>query len=95
MAVRITFVVHQFPPHCFTGTEQYALAVGRELQRCGHDVDGELLTAGDAADLATRLQRLVDEPERLARDREAVQPPKALAAAVDEFEALCAGAARG
>lgn len=37
--VRLTFVVHQFPPRYFTGTEQYALAVGRELQRRGHDVD--------------------------------------------------------
>lgn len=37
--MRLTFVVHQFPPHYFTGTESYALAVGRELQRRGHDVD--------------------------------------------------------
>ncbi|MEZ6036982.1 MAG: glycosyltransferase [Planctomycetota bacterium] len=37
--MRITLVVHQFPPNYFTGTEQYALAVGRELQRRGHDVD--------------------------------------------------------
>ena len=37
--MRITFVVHQFPPRYFTGTEQYALAVGCELQRRGHDVD--------------------------------------------------------
>lgn len=38
-ALRITLVVHQFPPRYFTGTEQYALAVGKELQRRGHDVD--------------------------------------------------------
>ncbi|MFM1873499.1 MAG: hypothetical protein RL398_2921 [Planctomycetota bacterium] len=37
--MRITFVVHQFPPRYFTGTEQYALGIGRELQRLGHDVD--------------------------------------------------------
>lgn len=37
--MRITFVVHQFPPRYFTGTESYALAVGKELQRRGHDVD--------------------------------------------------------
>ena len=37
--MRITFVVHQFPPRYFTGTESYALAVGQELQRRGHDVD--------------------------------------------------------
>ncbi|MCR9248103.1 MAG: glycosyltransferase [bacterium] len=55
------------------------------------EVDGELFTAGDSADLAGRLQRLVDEPERLARYRAAVQPPKSLAAAVDEFEAIYRG----
>ncbi|HIE69618.1 MAG TPA: glycosyltransferase, partial [Planctomycetes bacterium] len=32
-------------------------------------IDGELFTPGNAADLAKRLQRLVDEPERLARYR--------------------------
>ncbi len=37
--MRITLVVHQFPPRYFTGTESYALAVGVELQRRGHDVD--------------------------------------------------------
>ncbi|MBP8301708.1 MAG: glycosyl transferase family 1, partial [Planctomycetes bacterium] len=50
-------------------------------------VDGELFAPGDAADLAMRLQRLVDEPERLRRYRQAVEPPKSLHAAVDEFEA--------
>ncbi len=57
-------------------------------------VDGELFAPGDAADLAARLQRLLDEPDRAARYREAVQAPKSLAAAVDEFEALYAQAAR-
>lgn len=59
------------------------------------EVDGELFAPGDSADLASRLQRLVDEPARLQRYRDAVQPPKSLAAAVDEFEALYARAARG
>ena len=58
------------------------------------EVDGELFEPGDAADLARRLQRLVDEPERLQRYRAAVRPPKTLAAAVDEFEALYGEAAR-
>jgi glycosyltransferase involved in cell wall biosynthesis len=65
----------------------------QEVVRDG--VDGELFAAGDAADLAIRMQRLVDEPERLARYRAAVQPPKSLATAVDEFEALYASASRG
>lgn len=51
------------------------------------EVDGELFAPGDVADLARRLQRLVDEPLRLQRYRAAVRPPKTLAAAVDEFEA--------
>ncbi|MCA8954210.1 MAG: glycosyltransferase [Planctomycetes bacterium] len=60
-----------------------------------HDgVDGELFEAGDRDDLAHRMQRLVDEPDRLARYRAAVQPPKTLAAAVDEFEALYRAAPR-
>ena len=37
--LRITLVVHQFPPNYFTGTEQYVLAVGKGLQQLGHDVD--------------------------------------------------------
>ena len=37
--MRITLAVHQFPPNYFTGTEQYTLNVGKELQRRGHDVD--------------------------------------------------------
>jgi glycosyltransferase involved in cell wall biosynthesis len=52
------------------------------------EVDGDLFAPGDAADLANRLQRLVDEPERLARYRAAVKPPKSLRAAVDEFEQI-------
>lgn len=51
-------------------------------------VDGELFAAGDANDLAARMQRLLDEPDRLARYRAAVMPPKSLATAVDELEAL-------
>lgn len=35
---RITYVVHQFLPRYFTGTEQYVFAVATEMQRRGHDV---------------------------------------------------------
>ena len=52
------------------------------------EVDGELFEAGDSADLARRLQRLIEEPDRLARYRAAVEPPKTLQTAVDEFEAV-------
>lgn len=51
------------------------------------DTDGELFAPGDVGDLAQRLQRLLDEPQRLQRYRAAVRPPKSLAQAVDEFEA--------
>ena len=54
------------------------------------EVDGELFAPGDTSDLARRLQRLVDEPARLTRYRDAVQPPKTLQAAVTEFETLYA-----
>jgi glycosyltransferase involved in cell wall biosynthesis len=57
------------------------------------EVDGELFPAGDIDDLARRLQRLLDEPDRLQRYRAAVQPPKTLAKAVDEFLAIYAPAA--
>ncbi len=57
-------------------------------------VDGELFAPGDSHDLAGRLQRLVDEPDRLQRYRDAVLPPKTLATAVDEFEAVYADACR-
>ena len=57
-------------------------------------VDGELFAPGDGNALAACLQRLVDEPDRLARYRAAVSPPKTLAAAVDEFEGVYRGVAR-
>ncbi|MBL8754699.1 MAG: glycosyltransferase [Planctomycetes bacterium] len=57
------------------------------------DVDGELFSAGDVPDLAACLQRLVDDPTRLRRYRDAVRPPKTLAEAVDEFETHYRGAA--
>jgi len=58
------------------------------------EVDGELFEAGNSDDLARRLQRLVDEPDRLQRYRDAVQPPKTLQGAVDEFEAVYRDACR-
>lgn len=57
-------------------------------------VDGELFTPGDAVDLAARMQRLLDEPERLQRYRAAVTPPRSLTVVVDELQALYAEVAR-
>jgi len=36
---RITYVVHQFLPKYFTGTEQYVFAIAKEMQRRGYDVE--------------------------------------------------------
>jgi glycosyltransferase involved in cell wall biosynthesis len=59
-----------------------------------HEVDGELFPPGDAEALARAMQRLIDEPQRLARYRAATLPPKSLATAVDEFEEIYRGASR-
>lgn len=37
--MKITYVVHQFLPRYFTGTEQYVFAVGQWMLTQGHDVD--------------------------------------------------------
>ncbi len=39
MVRRITYVVHQFLPRYFTGTEQYTFAIARAMRRRGHDVE--------------------------------------------------------
>lgn len=39
MSLRITYVVHQFLPRYFTGTEQYTFAIARGMQALGHDVE--------------------------------------------------------
>jgi len=36
--MRLLYVIHQFLPDCFSGTEQHCLAAAREAQRRGHDV---------------------------------------------------------
>lgn len=59
-----------------------------------HEVDGELFAAGDVDDLARRLQRLVDEPQRLARYAAAVKAPRTIADAVTDFESTYRDARR-
>jgi len=75
------------------GLPVFASRFGGLVEVVRDGIDGELFAPGDAADLAMRLQRLVHEPERLQRYRAAVQPPKTLVAAADEFEALYQGTA--
>ncbi|MEC7725815.1 MAG: glycosyltransferase, partial [Planctomycetota bacterium] len=36
--MRLLYVIHQFFPDCYSGTEQHCLAAAREAQRRGHDV---------------------------------------------------------
>mgnify|MGYP000016703083 CR=1 FL=1 len=52
------------------------------------EVDGELFPRDDAAALARRLQRLVDEPARLAGYRAAIRPVRTLQQNVDQLEEL-------
>ncbi|MCA8977997.1 MAG: hypothetical protein KDC98_24945, partial [Planctomycetes bacterium] len=35
--MKVLYVVHQFFPECYSGTEQYCLAVSREARRRGLD----------------------------------------------------------
>ncbi len=52
--------------------------------------NGELFVPGDAADLARRLIALRDDPERLSRYKSSIEPVKAIADNVTEFESLYA-----
>lgn len=51
-------------------------------------VDGLHFAAGDSADLARCLQRLIDEPDLLPRLRAGIRPVKTLAQEMDELEAV-------
>ena len=70
------------------------MALGRAVEQALDGVRGAADRALRGDDLARRLQRLIDEPDRLDRYRAAVQPPKTLQAAVDEFEAVYLDACR-
>ena len=37
--MKITYVVHQFLPNYFTGTEQYVHAIASRFRSAGHDVE--------------------------------------------------------
>lgn len=36
--MKLLYVIHQYFPDCFSGTEQYCLAASREARRRGDDV---------------------------------------------------------
>ncbi len=50
--------------------------------------NGELFAVGDARDLGRRLQRLIDEPERLQRYRSSAPAPRSLDLVCSELEGL-------
>jgi hypothetical protein len=53
--------------------------------------NGELFRHDDAADLARRIRRLLAEPDRLARYRAGIAPPRTLADSARDIETLYAG----
>ncbi|MGE0141800.1 MAG: glycosyltransferase family 4 protein [Planctomycetota bacterium] len=58
--MKILYVVHQFFPECWSGTEQYCLAVAREARARGHDVTILALEPDLAHD--EEPLRLIDRP---------------------------------
>ena len=53
-----------------------------------HDVSGLLFTPGDAVDLHAQMQRLLDEPDLLARLRQGIRPVKTIEEHGRELEAI-------
>ena len=70
------------------GVPVVASRLGALADRIREGVDGLLVPPGDESAWRAALQRLVDEPDLLARLRANVHPPMTLDAHVDEIEAL-------
>jgi glycosyltransferase involved in cell wall biosynthesis len=51
-----------------------------------HEKNGLLFDVGDSADLASQLQRLIDEPDLLSRLRDGIGPVKSLAEEMDTLQ---------
>jgi glycosyltransferase involved in cell wall biosynthesis len=56
--MRITYVVHQFFPFYYTGTERVTLNLAKQMQRMGHSVNVVTYGAGDSS---PAFKRLTDE----------------------------------
>lgn len=69
-------------------TPVLATRLGGMAELVDHDVNGLLFTAGDARDLATQLQRLIDEPELLGRLRQGIPPVRGQGSEIDELESI-------
>lgn len=61
-----------------TKTPVIASNLGGMAESIRHDVDGLLAEAGDVDSLAQQLQRLLDEPDLLARLRDNIRPVRAI-----------------
>jgi glycosyltransferase involved in cell wall biosynthesis len=70
------------------GLPVVASALGALAGRVRHGVDGLLLPPGDVAAWREALAGLALHPERIARLRQGVRPPRTLAEQVSEMEAL-------
>ena len=82
--LKILYVIHQFLPRYFTGTEQYAASVALEAQRRGHEV--QVFTLEPEADEGAGVKVWDDEVEGLAVRRVAMDPlsmPNPVAAEYD------------
>jgi len=70
------------------GVPVIASGHGAMAEKVRHDVDGLLFTPGSAAALRQAIQRLLDDPDLLARLRLNPQPPMDLAEHVQRLEAI-------
>ncbi|MBM4466533.1 MAG: glycosyltransferase [Chloroflexi bacterium] len=72
------------------GVPVVASRIGALAEKVRDRVDGLLFRPGDAADLQATIQRLVAQPELLARLRQGIQPPQPMARHAAELERLYA-----
>lgn len=73
------------------GIPVLAADLGGLAEIVADETNGERFRHADAADLARRIRRLLAEPERLARYRAGIAPPRTLADSARDIEALYAG----
>lgn len=70
------------------GVPVIASNLGGMAELVHYEQNGLLFTAGDANDLASQLQRLLDEPYLLEQLQMGIQPVKSVAEEIDELEKL-------
>lgn len=72
-------------------TPVLASRLGGMAELVQHEQNGLLFEAGDAADLARQIQRLLDDPELLARLQSGIGPVRTVKEEMDELEAVYCG----